>query len=212
MGTDHASVTRTRVVVATSVALAGALMLSACTPTASAGAPGASASASPGTQNTRPSPAVTVPAPGGGSVTETVAPAEPGATTEAGIDEPADLPDGIRISVASAREIEVTAETPGEVAGPAVAVTLTVDNPTQKARDLSTAMVSLTGSGGTLGQPTTSDPYAPFAGVVPPGGSATGTYVFLLPIEERDALSITVEYLAGAPIALFAGDITKESR
>ena len=85
-------------------------------------------------------------------------------------------------------------------------------NGTDEAIDLSTAMISLTGSNEAMGQPTTSEPYSPFSGEVAPDDTATGTYVFLLPEDERDALSITVEYVAGAPIALFTGDISKETR
>ncbi len=189
-------------------------VLSGCTPSAASSVtPGkAHTTSAPGTQNTEPSPTATVPAPGGGTVTETVAPATPGPTTSAAIDAPAELSNGVEVTIASAKQLEVTAQTPGEISGPAVSVVLKVRNGTDEAIDLSTAMISLTGSNEAMGQPTTSEPYSPFSGEVAPDDTATGTYVFLLPEDERDALSITVEYVAGAPIALFTGDISKETR
>ena len=88
-----------------------------------------------------------------------------------------------------------------------MALTINVDNASDEAIDLSTAMVSVTGSGGSYGQATTSEPYSPFLGSVEPGAEASGVYVFRLPAEERDSLQVSVEYVAGAPIALFVGSV-----
>lgn len=168
---------------------------------------GCAATTASGEQNTDPLPTATVEAPNGGSVDETVAPLEPGATETVGIEETATLSDGVQVRVASAESLDVDAETPGEIAGPAVAVTLEIVNGTDAAIDLSTTMVSVLGADGSLGQPTTSTPFAPFLTSLEPGESATAVYVFLLPANERNSLNITVEYLAGAPIALFAGNV-----
>lgn len=179
-----------------------AVLLVGCTATPDEQAPDQQAA---GQQNTDPLPAQTIPAPGGGSVHETVAPAEPAPTVSTSMKKPADVGGGITVDVAHVRRLAVKAKTPGEIAGPAVAITLTVDNAGKKPVDLSTAMVSVTGSDGAYGQPTTSDPYAPFTGPVEAGGSESGTYVFRLPADQRKSLSVTVEYVAGAPIALFVG-------
>ncbi|MGC5172280.1 DUF4352 domain-containing protein [Micromonospora sp. DT81.3] len=163
--------------------------------------------AQPGTQNDDPVPTATVPAPNGGSVEETVAPVDPGPTQDAELGESADLDDGVSITVSEVEPLEVEANTPGEIAGPAVALTINVDNASDETIDLSTAMVSVTGSGGSYGQATTSEPFSPFMGSVEPGAAASGVYVFRLPAQERDALQVSVEYVAGAPIALFVGSV-----
>lgn len=160
-----------------------------------------------GTQNTDPLPTETVPAPNGGSIEETVAPVAPGETQEAELGETAELEGGVNVTVSEVEALDVTATTPGEIAGPAVALTLTVENTSDEPIDLSTAMVSVTGSKDSLGQPTTSEPYSPFSGSVEPGKTSSGIYVFRLPADERDSLEVTVEYIAGAPIALFAGTV-----
>ena len=161
----------------------------------------------PGTQNTEPRPTETVPAPGGGSIDETVAPAEPGPTQSVELGETAELEGGVNVTISEVETLDVEAKTPGEIAGPAVAVTLTVENTSDEAVDLSTAMISINGSKGSFGQATTSEPYSPFLGSVEPGGTSSGIYVFRLPAEERDSLEVTVEYVAGAPIALFTGAV-----
>lgn len=165
------------------------------------------ASAEPGSQNTEPLPTATVPAPNGGSIEETVAPVPPGPTEEADLGETAELDGGVNVTISEVEALDVKANTPGEIAGPAVALTLTIENASDEAIDLSTAMVSVTGAKGTYGQATTSDPYSPFKGTLSPGDEASGVYVFRLPADERSSLEATVEYVAGAPIALFAGSV-----
>lgn len=181
--------------VAVSAALC-ALAISACAP-----------EPAPGTQNSDPLPSETVPAPDGGSIEETVAPVDPGPTQEAQLGDTAELEGGVNVTVSEVEQLDVKATTPGEIAGPAVALTLTVENDSDEPIDLSTAMVSVTGSKDSFGQPTTSEPYSPFLGSVEPGETSSGIYVFRLPAEERDSLQVTVEYIAGAPIALFTGDV-----
>jgi hypothetical protein len=174
-----------------------AIILVACAPT----------EAAPGTQNTDPLPTETVPAPGGGTIEETVAPVDPGPTEDAELGDTAELEGGVDVTVSKVQVLDVEANTPGEIAGPAVALTIDVKNSSDEAIDLSTAMVSVTGSKGSYGQATTSEPFAPFMSSVEPGAEASGVYVFRLPAEERDSLEVSVEYIAGAPIALFVGKV-----
>lgn len=178
-------------------ALLCAMVFTACAPT----------EATPGTQNTDPLPTETVPAPDGGSIEETVAPVDPGPTQDADLGDTAELETGVDVTVANVEVLDVEANTPGEIAGPAVALTIDVKNTSDEAIDLSTAMVSVTGSKGSYGQATTSDPYDPFLGSVEPGAEASAVYVFRLPADERNSLQVSVEYIAGAPIALFVGKV-----
>lgn len=190
-----------RIAFAASVALLATLALTACAPEPVAD----------GSQNTGPTPSATIPAPEGGSVDDVVVAAEdqpeeadPDPTP---INSPAELTGGVVVDVVDASEVETKAETPGETAGPAVAIRLQITNGTAAALDLSTVMVSVTGADDAYGQPTTSSPAAPFSGELAVGQSAEGIYVFGLPAEQRDDLSIRVEYVAGSPIALFVGEI-----
>jgi len=47
----------------------------------------------------------------------------------------------------------------------------------------------------------------PFAGMVQPGESGEGIYVFSVPDDARDSVTIDVGYQAGAPLLLFTGPV-----
>lgn len=189
------------------IALAAVIALSACSgigaPADRAGDTDA-ATTSDGTQNTTESAATPVPAPNGGSADEVVEDAPKAETTKVALDDTAEVGGEVTAKIDEIRSLEVTARTPGEISGPAVAVDITISNGGKKPIDVATAMVSLTAHGDVLGQPTTSEPYAPFAGDVAPGESATATYVFLLPEKSRKGYTVSIQYVAGATIALFA--------
>lgn len=146
-----------------------------------------------------------VPAPTGGTVEQIVETPAPAESVAHSFEETAEVEPGVTARIDGVESLQVEAKTPGEVNGPAVAVTIIIDNQGADPIDVSSAMVSLFGSADVLGQPTTSDPYAPFSGVIEPGAIGTGTYVFLLPEDARDALTVSVQYMAGKTIALFSG-------
>lgn len=145
-----------------------------------------------------------VPAPSAGTIEDVEETASASPVVDAALDDVAELGGGVTARIDEVDDISVKAETPGEIAGPAVAVHITIDNDGSAPIDISSAMVSLVGDGEVLGQPTTSQPYAPFSGTLAAGDSATGVYVFLLPEDARSAISVSVQYLASAKIALFA--------
>ena len=155
-------------------------------------------------QNTTEGRTEPVPAPGGGTTDDVVESPKPDPVVEVGVKEEADLGTGVSASIESVKGITVEAKTPGEIAGPAVAIELWVRNDGKKPIDLATAMISLSNDDNVLGQPTTSDPYKPFSGQLEPGGTASATYVFLLPKDARSGLVVSFQYVAGAPIVLFA--------
>ena len=47
----------------------------------------------------------------------------------------------------------------------------------------------------------------PFCGMVAAGESADGVYVFSVPADARDSVTIEVGYQAGAPLLLFTGPV-----
>ncbi|WP_417216871.1 DUF4352 domain-containing protein [Arthrobacter sp.] len=116
------------------------------------------------------------------------------------------LPTGVRVKATAIRSIQVTAQTPGEMAGAALAITLRLKNSSEKPINIDSAVIGLSDAMGNPAQPTTSDPFKPFQGEVAPGATSLGTYVFLIPKQDRNDLVLTVEYLAGQPIADFVGD------
>jgi len=157
-------------------------------------------------QSAAPAYTTPVPAPSGSTVDEVEEPADPVETATVMLDESAEVGGGVTARVTGIESLDVTAETPGEISGPAVAVTVSIENDGDEALDVSSAMVSLLAAGGELGMPTTSDPYRPFSGVIDAGASADAVYVFLLPDDARSAFDVSVQYRAGTTIARFVDE------
>jgi len=149
-----------------------------------------------------------VPAPDAGTINETVSPADPGAVTKVSLTQAAKLPSGVIISLVKVSASTVTAATPGEIAGPAVVVRVRVTNNTTSPIDLGSTVVALIDSAGNPGQSTTAGPSDTFTGSAVAGASLEGTYVFGVPKSALNPVQITVSYAGGAPVALFAGEIS----
>jgi hypothetical protein len=185
------------------VALAGiAIMLAALTGCAQSGVKAAPGGAKVETHKTA------VPAPSAGTATQTVAPVDPGATTKVALDGTAKLPTGITISLGKVYSTHVSATTPGEIAGPAVVAVVHITNNTASTIDLGSTVVTLTDSDGNPGQGTTAGPASPFTATVGSGASLNGTYVFGVPKSGINPIQISVSYAGGAPVALFAGNVS----
>ena len=137
----------------------------------------------------------------------TDAPREPAPlpTQSAQIDEVVELSTGIDVSITGARSIDVEAQTPGEVSGSAVAVTVLITNQTQSPASVDSAVVSLVADDGELGIPTTAGPVEPLLGELAAGSSIEATYVFMLNDARERAVGITVNHAAGEPVAAFHG-------
>lgn len=111
---------------------------------------------------------------------------------------------GVEVSLGELLTTSVEAETPGEISGSAVVVEVVVTNDSTEAVDLSSAIVSLK-AGDVLGIGTTAGSPSPFNGSVAPGESVTASYVFMLdPAKDRE-VTVSVNYAAGEPVAVFTG-------
>jgi len=123
------------------------------------------------------------------------------------LDAASDLGGQISARLAEVKAVDAQAKVPGEISGPAVAVTVEISNDSPNAIGLDTVSVDVQGAGGVPTSPITTDPASPLSGVLQPGEKKTGVYVFTMPADARNGASITVLYSADAPVALFAGNI-----
>lgn len=124
---------------------------------------------------------------------------------DGGLDEEIGLTTGMTIALESIDATEVEAETPGDVAGAAVVVTVTVTNDSSETQSVDSAVVTLETADGEIGIPTIAGDASPLSGDVAPGTSVDGRYVFMLdPVSGRD-VTISVNYAAGEPVARFIG-------
>ena len=199
---DEGSLHSTAIIaIASSIILAGTL--AGCTVTDAASGPDG---ASRPTQTEKPR-ATAVPAPDDTTIEDVIEEAPPVPVEDAELDDLVTLDTGVRVSVTEITGITVEAETPGEVAGPAVAATIRFENESGEPLDLGGAMVTLVDAAGNVAAPTTSEPAAPTSGTLDDGGTAEGTYVFRIPEDTRHEITLTVDYSAGAPVVVFHGSV-----
>lgn len=127
--------------------------------------------------------------------------------------EPVDLDeaaraDDVTIELESIEAVDGESTIAGEVAGPALRVTVRIDNEAETTLDTPAVVVNLyygadrEPAGGLL-EPG-GDPFGPSVGA---GESATGVYVFSVPEEERDYIQIEVDVVVGKPVVLFEGSV-----
>lgn len=122
------------------------------------------------------------------------------------LDEKATITKGVVARVTKVEEVEGEATLPGEVAGDALRVTVTVTNDTDEALDLSGAIVNLYLGADETPATTLSGPGVdPFPASAAAGKKASGTYVFR--VAERDVpVHVEVDVAADLKVVAFEGD------
>lgn len=130
----------------------------------------------------------------------TAAPVLPTITADRG--ESVEVSRGLLVDLLGVDQVTVEAETPGEISGPAVAISVRVTNESDRELDLSSAVIDVVADDGEPGIGTTAGPAEHLGGVLAPGHVAEGTYVFMLDAAGRE-LTISVNHTAGAPIVIF---------
>ncbi len=110
------------------------------------------------------------------------------------------------MQVTDVRAVSTEARFPGEIAGPGIAVTVHVVNSSSDAIDLDNAIVDVRGADGTRAVEVSGSPASPMSGSLPSGQEASGVYVFTIPRDQRNPISIRFSYAAETPTVLFVGD------
>ncbi|MET1006927.1 MAG: hypothetical protein ABWX96_15375 [Propionibacteriaceae bacterium] len=122
------------------------------------------------------------------------------------LDKPSNTGSGVTVRITKIKSISSKAQLPGEVAGPAVSLTVTVKNDSAKTLDIGTVVVSLIDSSGAPGNEMTAKPADPLRGTVKSGGTATGVYVFTVDKDKRNPVSVNITLAGAAPVLVFKGD------
>jgi hypothetical protein len=153
-----------------------------------------------------PVPSASIP-PATASGTPTVVPSatlEPTVTSSIGAT--AQTGGGVTARVDRITAVQGEARGPGEVAGPALRVTLEVANGSSKPIDLSTVVVNLYYGKNSKPATALSGPdLQPFSGDLAAGARATGSYVFNVPTSQRDLVRVEFRYSTEAATAIFEG-------
>jgi len=122
------------------------------------------------------------------------------------LDEAAHVGNGVSAEVTKLDAIDGTGTGPGNISGPALRVTVRITNASADAVSLDGVAVDLTHGADALPASPLNDPSAaPFTGTLAAGDSAEGVYVFTVPKDDRELITVTVGYQAGAPFMVFTG-------
>ncbi len=138
--------------------------------------------------------------------TPTVEPTRRATTVKTGLDGQAETSPGVTASVVRVEAVSGEARGPGEVAGPALRVTIDVKNGSGKAIRTELGLINVyygkdRRPAGLLSGPGA----APFPEQIPAGGSGRGTSVFNVPVDDRDLIEIEFSYSTDAAIVIFRG-------
>lgn len=121
------------------------------------------------------------------------------------LDAPAQVGD-VGVSLTRLEAIQGQATAPGDVAGPALRVTVRLENGTTDPLDLLGVSVGLSYGADPMPASPLGDPSAAtFSGMLEPGGTADAVYVFRVPADARDSVTVSVGHQPGAPYAVFTG-------
>jgi Domain of unknown function (DUF4352) len=173
----------------------------------------ATASAVPVGTRPAPAPKTDVPLPSATptAVPSTVLAAAPGLPAKlppVALDAASDYGDGVRAHLVGLQTFTAAAQGVGEVAGPALAVTVEITNDGAQALSLDSVAVNLyRGAAGVPASRVLAESASTFSGPLAPGASARAVYAFSVPEADRDVVTVTVGYSAGTATAVFSGPV-----
>jgi len=113
--------------------------------------------------------------------------------------------DGITLRVESLTAVDGQAALPGEIGGPAVSVTVVVDNASEQPFDLAGTVVNAYSGPELTPANGLSTGTSAFPAEAPAGTTTTATYVFSVPADQRDQVRVTVDTAVDLPTVVFEG-------
>lgn len=123
------------------------------------------------------------------------------------IDQAAEPADGVSVELISFEAIEATAAVPGEVSGPALAVTVAIENGSDDDILTSSVIVNLYYGPERTPANILVNPREEFPETLPAGESAQGRFAFTIAVSERSDVLIEVDLSLDMPVVLFEGEV-----
>lgn len=118
----------------------------------------------------------------------------------------ADFRTGLTVQVTDIESVRSVAQRPGEISAPALRLTLQAHNSSGEPISLDGMVVTLEYGADRTPAINVHEPAgAPFEGVLAPGDSVHGVYVFNVPDEARSQIRVTTSYTGEAPTLVLAG-------
>lgn len=114
--------------------------------------------------------------------------------------------DRVSVSLSRIEAVQGVAYAPGEIAGPALRVTVRLVNNGSTSLDLGLVAVNAYVGKDRVPAGTVTKPGGkPLSGELAKGRSADGVYLFVVPTTQRQDVTVTVDYRADVPTAVFRG-------
>jgi hypothetical protein len=203
-GSETEARTRRRgvVILVVVVVVAVVVALVAWSVTSNAPSPSATASASTSPTDAAPTPSASASAPA-----ESAEPDSGEVTVDIReFDETAPISDEVSVALSDLEAVEGEASMPGEIAGPSIRFTVTFTNDSDKAYSLLGALPNVYFGPDQVPAIELAEPgREPFPEEVAPGKTASGTFIYNVPVDMRDQVRITVDYEAAEPALVFEG-------
>lgn len=115
---------------------------------------------------------------------------------------------GVAARVVAIEAVTGKVQLPGEIAGPALKVTVEITNSTGSVLDTNGGVVNLYGGPRLVPAiPLSDPPGSPFPDRLEPGQRATGSFVFNVPIAQRDKIRVEVDFGRFGDVVLFEGPV-----
>ena len=164
-----------------------------------------SSSAAPTGPATTPVPEPSIPSPTA-TGSPTVEPTRTPTSVETDLDGKVETTPGVTASVQLVEAVTGEARGPGEIAGPALRVTIKVQNGSRAPIRTELGLINVYYGKDRTPAGTLSGPgVAAFPEQIPAGGSGTGTTVFNVPLSERGRVDVEFSYSTNAPVVIFSG-------
>ncbi|WP_345215730.1 hypothetical protein [Georgenia halophila] len=123
------------------------------------------------------------------------------------LDATGDFGTGLTVELAAIEQVQGVARAPGEIAGPALAVTVEATNGSDEATSLDGVVVSLSYGENRTPASGFSKGSSPLRGILAAGSSVRGTYVIAVPEGQREDVRVEISYTGSAPTVAFAGAV-----
>jgi hypothetical protein len=115
---------------------------------------------------------------------------------------------GLSLRVTRLEQVRGVAHGPGEVAGPAVRMTVRLTNRSTEGISLESVVLAVSyGADQTPASPLHGPGGRAFSGTLEPGASATARYVYAIPDAGRDRVRMVASYTGDAPAVALAGAV-----
>lgn len=123
-------------------------------------------------------------------------------------EEEASTDTGLVFAIERIDHVQGEAIGPGEIAGPAVRFTISIANGGRSDFDLATTAVNAyVGEDRQPAEELTNPGGRPFEGVVGPGETVTGVYLFVIDEDDRSDVTLVVDHAVDSPAVVFRGDV-----